>query len=88
MAGKDVEGSYFVNYGSFEDPQLQNLQKEYTDKYKIAPEINAAMIGDSFAVFTDAVKKIGADKLATMSLEQQRQALTSGTNDLISCLVW
>ncbi len=75
MAGKDVEGSYFVNYGSFEDPQLQNLQKEYTDKYKKAPEINAAMIGESFAVFTDAVKKIGADKLAAMSLEQQRQAL-------------
>ncbi len=75
MAGADVEGSYFVNYGSFEDPQLQTLQKEYVDKYKKAPEINAAMIAESFAVFTDAVKRIGADKLAAMPVNQQRQAL-------------
>lgn len=75
MAGKDVEGSYFVNYGSFEDPRLKELYEEYKAKYNIEPEINAAMIYESFAVFKDAVKRIGPDKLANMTLEQQRQAL-------------
>lgn len=75
MAAKDVEGSYFVNYGSFEDPKLKSLEEEYTAKYQKAPEINAAMINESFAVFKEAVERIGAEKLAAMTLEEQRKAL-------------
>ncbi|MDN5362025.1 MAG: branched-chain amino acid transport system substrate-binding protein [Moorella sp. (in: firmicutes)] len=75
MAARDVEGSYFVNYGSFDDPRLKNLEEEYIAKYNKAPEINAAMINESFAVFKDAVQRIGADKLAAMPVNEQRQAL-------------
>ncbi|NPV70079.1 MAG: ABC transporter substrate-binding protein [Firmicutes bacterium] len=75
MAAKEVEGSYYVNYASFQDPKLKAIRDKYFAAYKIEPEINAAMIHDSFEVFKDAVKRIGARNLAGMSVDKQRDAL-------------
>lgn len=85
MAAKEVDGSYYVNYGSFQDPKLKALRDRYFEKYKIEPEINAAMIFDTFAVAKDAITRIGAKKLAAMTVEKQRDALVTaleGTKDI------
>jgi len=58
LGGSAVEGSYFVNLASLDDPDIQTFIKEYRDKYKADPIMpNPVMAIDALYAVIDAIKK-------------------------------
>ena len=60
MAGKELQGSYWVSHFSWEDPKLKNLLDKYTAKYNEKnPEPNGAMGYDIVYFLVDCIKRAG-----------------------------
>ncbi len=58
LGGPAVEGSYFVNVASLEDPDIQGFVKEYKEKYKADPVMpNPVMAIDALYAIIDAIKQ-------------------------------
>lgn len=58
LGGSAVEGSYFVNLASMDDPDIQNFIKEYQTKYKADPIMpNPVMAIDALYALIDAMNK-------------------------------
>ncbi|MDT8903413.1 ABC transporter substrate-binding protein [Anaeroselena agilis] len=58
LGGSAVEGSYFVNLASLDDPDIQSFIKEYKEKYKSDPVMpNPVMAIDGLYAIVDALKK-------------------------------
>jgi branched-chain amino acid transport system substrate-binding protein len=68
IAGKAMEGNYFSNHFSTQNPApvVQNFVKSYTEKFKVEPDAMAALGYDAAGVLADAMKRAGSldsDKL-------------------------
>ena len=75
LGGKAVEGSYFVNITSLEDPSIQDFIKDYKAKYSNDPVMpNPVMAIDALAVIIDAITKTGGTDPAklTAQIEQTK----------------
>ncbi|MGB9868011.1 MAG: ABC transporter substrate-binding protein [Bacillota bacterium] len=60
MAGKELQGSYWVSHFSWEDPKLKTLLDKYVAKYNEKnPETNAAMGYDMVYFLVDCIKRAG-----------------------------
>ena len=58
LGGSAVEGSFFVNLASLDDPDIQNFIKEYKEKYKQDPVLpNPVMAVDGLLAVVDAIAK-------------------------------
>ena len=58
LGGSAVEGSYFVNLASLDDPDIQSFIKEYKEKFKSDPVMpNPVMAIDGLYAIIDAIKK-------------------------------
>jgi len=60
LGGKAVDGSYFVNITSLEDPDIQGFIKDYRAKFNNDPVMpNPVMAIDALDVIIDAINKTG-----------------------------
>ena len=60
IGGSAVEGSYFVNLASLEDPEIQGFIKEYREKYKVDPVMpNPVMAVDALDAIVAAIQATG-----------------------------
>lgn len=60
LGGSAVEGSYFVNLASMEDPDIQDFIKEYKAKFNADPVLpNPVMAIDALYMLVDAIKRAG-----------------------------
>ena len=60
LAGRAIEGSYFVNITALEDPAIQDFIKEYRAKYKEDPVLpNPVLAYDAVLWLADAMKRAG-----------------------------
>jgi len=60
LAGRAIEGSYFVNITALEDPAIQDFIKEYRAKYKEDPVLpNPVLAYDAVLWLVDAMKRAG-----------------------------
>lgn len=58
LGGSAVEGAYFVNLASLDDPDIQNFIKEYREKYNQDPILpNPVMAVDALYIIVDAMNK-------------------------------
>ncbi|MGI6644072.1 MAG: ABC transporter substrate-binding protein [Bacillota bacterium] len=81
LGGEAVEGGYFVNLASLEDPDIQDFIKEYKAAYSSDPVLpNPVMAIDALIVLVEAIKKADStdgDKIAQAIEEiKDLQALT------------
>jgi branched-chain amino acid transport system substrate-binding protein len=61
LGGSAVEGGYFVNLASLEDPDIQDFIAEYKAKYGSDPVLpNPVMAIDALIVLMEAIKKAGS----------------------------
>jgi branched-chain amino acid transport system substrate-binding protein len=75
LGGAAVEGSYFVNLASLDDPEIQDFIKEYKAKYNNDPVMpNPVMAIDALDVICDAITKTGGTDPAklTTQIEQTK----------------
>ncbi|WP_222927665.1 ABC transporter substrate-binding protein [Biomaibacter acetigenes] len=60
LGGSAVEGGYFVNLASMEDPDIQDFIKEYKAKFNTDPVLpNPVMAIDALYMLVDAIKRAG-----------------------------
>lgn len=68
LGGAAVEGGYFVNLASMEDPNIQDFIKDYKAKFNSEPTLpNPVMAIDALIVLKEAIEKAGStdgDKIA------------------------
>lgn len=58
LGGSAVEGSYFINVASLDDPDIQGFIKEYREKYNEDPIMpNPVMAIDALYAIIDAIEK-------------------------------
>ncbi|GLI51846.1 ABC transporter substrate-binding protein [Tepidanaerobacter syntrophicus] len=61
LGGSAVEGAYFVNLASLEDPDIQGFVKEYRAKYNSDPVMpNPVMAIDALYMLVDSIKRAGS----------------------------
>jgi branched-chain amino acid transport system substrate-binding protein len=61
VGGKAIEGSFFSNHFSVEDPSpaIQGFLKKYRDKFGVEPDAMSALGYDSAMILVDAIKRAG-----------------------------
>lgn len=59
MAGDAVEGSYFVNHGDIDAPNVKDFREAYKKKYGKDIEINSIMGHDAMIMLKAAIEKAG-----------------------------
>lgn len=60
LGGSAIEGGYFVNLASLEDPDIQDFVKEYKEKFNADPVLpNPVMAIDALYMLVDAIKRAG-----------------------------
>jgi branched-chain amino acid transport system substrate-binding protein len=67
VGGKAVEGCYFTNHFSPDDPSpaVQNFVRIFKEKYGVTPDTFAALGYDAARLLADAIKRAGSpDRLA------------------------
>jgi branched-chain amino acid transport system substrate-binding protein len=70
LGGAAVNGSYFVNITSLEDPDIQGFIKDYKAKYNNDPVMpNPVMAIDALAVIIDAITKTGGTDPAKLTTQ-------------------
>lgn len=58
LGGSAVEGSYFVNLASIDDPDIQTFIKDYKERFKQEPVLpNPVMAIDGLMAIVEAIKK-------------------------------
>lgn len=73
LGGPAVEGSYFVNITSLEDPDIQGFVKEYKEKYKADPVMpNPVMAIDALYAIIDAIKKTNGTDPAKLAEQLEK----------------
>ena len=61
LGGSAIEGGYFVNLASLEDPEIQGFVEEYKEKYNADPVLpNPVMAIDGLYMLIDAIKRAGS----------------------------
>jgi len=62
IGGKSVEGSYYTNHYSADDPSpvVQNFIKKYQEKYKKVPDAMAVLGYDAANMLFDAIRRAGS----------------------------
>ena len=82
LGGAAVNGSYFVNITSLEDPDIQGFIKDYKAKYNNDPVMpNPVMAIDALDVIIDAITKTGGTdpaKLTTQIAQTKNLPTLSG----------
>jgi branched-chain amino acid transport system substrate-binding protein len=81
LAGRAIEGSYFVNIAALEDPAIQGFLKDYRARHKEDPVLpNPVLAYDAVLWLADAIKRAGTtdgEKLkAAMEQTRDLQVLT------------
>lgn len=68
VAGKAIDGSYFSNHFSVEDPSpvIQDFVKKYKAKYNEVPDAMAALGYDSAKILADAITRAGTTDSAKL----------------------
>lgn len=68
VGGKAIEGSFFSNHFSVEDPSplIQEFLKKYRAKYNAEPDAMAALGYDSAMILADALKRAGTTEGAKL----------------------
>ncbi|MHA3773856.1 ABC transporter substrate-binding protein [Verrucomicrobiota bacterium sgz303538] len=68
VAGKAIDGSYFSNHFSVEDPSpvIQDFVKKYKAKYNEVPDAMAALGYDSTKILADAITRAGTTDSAKL----------------------
>ena len=70
LGGSAVEGSYFVNLASLDDPDIQGFIKEYKAKYNAEPVLpNPVMAVDGLYAVVEAIKKANGTDSAKIAEE-------------------
>jgi branched-chain amino acid transport system substrate-binding protein len=70
LGGKAVDGSYFVNITSLEDPDIQGFIKDYRAKFNNDPIMpNPVMAIDALDVIIDAITKTGGTDPAKLTAQ-------------------
>ena len=65
MAAEAVEGSYFINHGDVDAPNVKDFRAAYKEKYNKDIEINSIMGHDAMIMLKAAIEKAGvADPVA------------------------
>ncbi|MDD4568793.1 MAG: ABC transporter substrate-binding protein [Tepidanaerobacteraceae bacterium] len=60
LGGSAIEGGYFVNLASLEDPDIQDFVEEYKAKFNAEPVLpNPVMAIDALYMLMDAIKRAG-----------------------------
>lgn len=60
LGGSAIEGGYFVNLASLEDPDIQGFVKEYRERYGADPVLpNPVMAIDALYMLIDAIERAG-----------------------------
>lgn len=73
LGGSAVEGSYFVNLASLDDPDIQAFIKEYKEKYKADPILpNPVMAVDGLYAVIDAIKKTNSTDPAKIAEQLEK----------------
>lgn len=68
LGGSAVEGSYFVNLASMDDPDIQNFIKDYKAKYNQEPVLpNPVMAIDGLLAVVEAIKKANSTEPAKIT---------------------
>ncbi len=80
VGGKAIEGSFFSNHFSIEDPApaIQEFLKKYRAKFNAEPDAMAALGYDSAMILADAMKRAGGTESAKL-----REAIAS-TKDFVA----
>jgi len=60
MAGDAINGGYFINHVSYDDPVVQDYKNKYYQKYGKWPELNGYLAYDAVMVLVDAIKRAGS----------------------------
>lgn len=81
LGGSAVEGSYFVNIASLEDPDIQGFIKDYKDKFKQEPVMpNPVLAIDALDAIIDAIQKTNSTDSAKIAEQLEKtkdlQAMT------------
>ncbi|WP_425060480.1 Leucine-, isoleucine-, valine-, threonine-, and alanine-binding protein [Sporomusa carbonis] len=73
LGGSAVEGSYFVNLASMDDPDIQTFIKEYQAKYKADPIMpNPVMAIDALYALIDAMTKTNSTDPAKIAEQLEK----------------
>lgn len=73
LGGSAVEGSYFVNLASLDDPDIQTFIKDYKEKYKSDPIMpNPVMAIDGLYAIVDAIKKANSTDPAKIAEQLEK----------------
>ena len=68
LGGSAVEGSYFVNLASMDDPDIQNFIKDYKERFKQEPVLpNPVMAIDGLMAVVEAIKKANSSDPAKIT---------------------
>lgn len=59
MAGKALEGCYFVNHLDYADPAVQDYKTRYKAKYGKEPELNGFLVYDAVSLVFAGLQKAG-----------------------------
>ncbi|MCK4819530.1 ABC transporter substrate-binding protein [bacterium] len=83
MAGPAVEGSYFINHGDTNAPNVQDFRKAYNEKYNKDIEINSIMAHDAMIMLQAGIEKAGsADPLAIRDALENLQGVVVYTGTI------
>jgi len=83
MAGPAVEGSYFINHGDTNAPNVQDFRKAYKEKYNKDIEINSIMGHDAMIMLQAGIEKAGsADPLAIRDALESLQGVVVYTGTI------
>ncbi len=70
LAGPAVEGAYFVNIASLEDPDIQSFVKDYKAKFGVDPVMpNPIMAIDALYAIIDAIQKTNGTDSAKIAAQ-------------------
>jgi len=70
LGGSAVEGAYFVNLASLDDPDIQGFIKEYKAKYNADPVLpNPVMAVDGLQAMVEAIKRAGSTDSVKIAAE-------------------
>ncbi|HYG57161.1 MAG TPA: ABC transporter substrate-binding protein [Symbiobacteriaceae bacterium] len=83
LAGAAAEGAYFPNNVTLDDPALQEVLKEYNDRFKVEPVIHIFFGYDNVLVVADAIKRAGgADPEAITAALASTRAVEGYTGEI------
>jgi branched-chain amino acid transport system substrate-binding protein len=86
VAGKAIEGSFFSNHFSAEDPApaIQEFLRRYRERFKDEPDAMAALGYDSAMILVDAIERAGTTEATALKTAISATKSFSGVTGTIS----